>query len=384
MRIGINGTFWEKTTTGSGQYLRELLPAMACCNRDDDYVVVVPESESTGAHLRVLEDISSHTFLYPEQVAPARYSENLGKVWFEQQVFGRVCRRERVDLAHVPYFASPLFPATRTVVTIHDLIPIVLPRYRGSLLVRLYTALVAASARRANAVIADSECSKRDIVQHLGIPAERVRVVYLAANARYRPVADVAAVRAKYALPDKYLLYLGGFDQRKNLRVIIEAFSLLHEFYQDGYRLALAGVSLGQDSAFFPDPHRIAREVGLADDAIRYVGGAMEEDKPALYSSAAVFLYPSLYEGFGLQPLEAMACGTPVISSNASSLPEITGDAAMSIDPQSPIAWAEAMRAVLSDSARRDQMRERGFAQAAKFSWARAAEETLAVYRSVL
>ena len=177
---------------------------------------------------------------------------------------------------------------------------------------------------------------------------------------------------------------MGGFDQRKNLRVIIEAFSLLPEFYQDGYRLALAGVSLGQDSAFFPDPHRIAREVGLADDAIRYVGGAMEEDKPALYSSAAVFLYPSLYEGFGLQPLEAMACGTPVISSNASSLPEITGDAAMSIDPQSPIAWAEAMRAVLSDSARRDQMRERGFAQAAKFSWARAAEETLAVYRSVL
>ncbi|MBI4788727.1 MAG: glycosyltransferase family 4 protein [Chloroflexi bacterium] len=384
MRVAINGSFWHKTTTGSGQYVRELVSAMAQSNRENDYVLIVPEGESTRAHLRVLDDISPRTFLYPESVALARYSENLAKVWFEQRVFGRVCRRERADLAHVPYFGSPLFPATRTVVTIHDLIPMLLPLYRGSPFVRLYTALAAASARRADAIIADSECTKRDIVRRLKIPEERVRVVYLAASARYRPIEDVAAVRAKYALPDRYLLYLGGFDQRKNVRVIIEAFALLPELYRERYRLALAGVSLGNDSAFFPDPRRIAQEVGLPEDAIRYVGGVLEEDKPALYSGATLFLYSSLYEGFGLQPLEAMACGAPVIASNASSLPEIIGDAGLAVDPSSPIAWAEALRAVVGDAARRDAMRAQGMAQAAKFSWARAAEETWAVYRSAM
>lgn len=387
MRIGINGIFWDRPTTGSGQYLHALVSALAQRDTENDYAVIVPQDDITGADVRALSDISPRTFLYPESVPLNRFSENLGKVWFEQIAFGNACRRERAALAHIPYFAPPLSPPTRIVVTIHDLIPLILPLYRGSILVRLYTRLAASGARRADAVIADSECSKRDVVNRLRIDASRVHVVYLAADARYRPIEDAAqieAVRRKYALPEKHLLYLGGFDQRKNVRVIIEAFSLLPEFYQAGYRLALAGVSRGQDSEFFPDPQRIAREVGLADDAIRSIGGVLEEDKPALYAGAIAFLFPSLYEGFGLPPLEAMACGTPVISSDAASLPEIVGDAALQVDPRSPLAWAESLRAVLSDDARRAEMRERGLAQAQKFSWTRAAEETLAVYRSVV
>lgn len=385
MRIAFNGLFWNRPTTGSGQYLRELLPTLARLAPEHEYVVVVPQDESSGANVCVLGDISPRAFRYPERVSLNRFSENLGKVWFEQIAFGNVCRRERITFAHVPYFASPLFPRTRTVVTIHDLIPLILPLYRGSLWVRAYTQLVAAAARRADAIIADSECSRRDIVARLGIAPSRVHVVYLAAHARYRPLEDAVPIEAlrKYALPEKFLLYLGGFDQRKNVRVIIEAFSLLPELYADGYRLVLAGVTLGQDSEFFPDPHRIAREVGLADDAIRYIGWVAEKDKPALYAGATAFLFPSLYEGFGLPPLEAMACGTPVIASNASSLLEIVGDAALTLDPRDPLAWAEAIRTVVTDASRRGAMRERSIAQAKKFSWERAAEETLAVYRTL-
>lgn len=379
MRIGINGTFWDKPSTGSGQYLRELLPALVACEPENEYAVVVPQSESADA----LRQVSPKVFLYPEPVALDRWSENLGKLWFEQVAFGSACEREHVDLVHVPYFASPFFPPTRTVVTIHDLIPMILPLYRGSRPVRLYTQLVAAAARRADAVIADSECSSRDIMRLLGISPSRVHVVSLAADARYAPVEDVSAVRRKYALPEKFLLYLGGFDQRKNVQVIIEAFSLLSEFYQDGWRLVLGGLLLGRDSTFFPHPTRIAQEVGLPEDAIRYIGWVVEADKPALYSSAAAFLFPSLYEGFGLPPLEAMACGTPVISSDASSLPEIVGDAGLQVGPGSPLAWAESIRAVLTDENRRNEMRERGKVQAAKFSWTRTAKETLAVYHSL-
>jgi glycosyltransferase involved in cell wall biosynthesis len=380
MRIGINGSFWDKPNTGSGQYLRSLLPALTQCAPENEFAVIVPGRIEE----RAVAGIPAQAYFRSEPVALSRWSENLAKVWFEQVAFRRACQRERVALAHIPYFASPLFPPTRTVVTIHDLIPLLLPLYRGSPLVRLYTRLVSSSARRAHAVIADSECSKRDIVRHLGIPAERVRVVYLAADARYRPVREadrLDAVRAKYRLPTNFLLYLGGFDQRKNARVIVEAFAALPELYRSGYRLALAGVPLGEDSEFFPDPQRRARAAGLPEDAVQFTGWVSEEDKPALYSSATAFLFPSLYEGFGLPPLEAMACGTPVIVSNASSLPEIVGEAGLQVDPAMPSAWAEAIRAVVTDASRRAEMGARGIAQAEKFSWTRAAQETLAAYR---
>ncbi len=378
MRIGINGAFWNQPATGSGQYIRALLPSLAQCEPGNEYAVITPQKIDE----RAAEALAPRVAFHREPAALHRWSENLAKVWFEQAGFPRACGRERVALAHVPYFASPLFPSTPTVVTVHDLIPLVLPLYRGSALVRLYMRLVAASARRARVVIADSECSKRDIVRHLGIPSERVRVVYLAADSRFGPVHDserIDAVRAKLALT-KSLLYLGGFDQRKNLRVLVEAFALLPELYAAGFRLVFAGVVPGGDSEFFPNPQRLARRAGLPDDSVRFTGWVTEEEKPALYASATVFLYPSLYEGFGLPPLEAMACGTPVIVSNASSLPEVVGDAGVLVDPSAPSDWAEAIRSITSNAARRQEMKARGMAQANKFSWARTAQETLAAY----
>jgi glycosyltransferase involved in cell wall biosynthesis len=377
MKVGINGLFLNRPTTGTGQYLLELLPALTQRDTQNEYALIFPRG------IDVPKDLARVT-LHPQNVAVNAFGlgENFAKLWFEQITFARACQRECIDLAHVPYFASPLFPRTRTIVTIHDLIPLLLPLYRGSLLVRAYTRLVAIAARRADAIIADSECSKRDIVRLLGVDASRVRVVYLAANQRYQRVIDTTSVSQKYSLPRsaKYLLYLGGFDQRKNVRVIIQAFSQLREFYDLGYRLVLAGVNLGRDSEFFPNPQRIAREVGLPDDAIHFTGWVDEVDKPALYSGATVFLSPSLYEGFGLPPLEAMACGVPVISSNASSLPEIVGDAGITIDPNDVDAWAEAIRTVLRDPLRRATMQLQSIHQARKFSWRQSAEETLAVY----
>lgn len=373
MKIGINGLFLNRPTTGTGQYLLELLPALTQVDTQNEYALITPSAVS---------GLPSNVAVHRETVALNRISENLAKLWFEQITFTRACQRERIDLAHVPYFGAPLFPRTRTVVTIHDVIPMLLPLYRGSLLVRAYTRLVAIASRRADAIIADSECSKRDIVRVIGVDASRVHVVYLAANQRYQRVIDTTGVSQKYSLPAKYLLYLGGFDQRKNVRVIIEAFAQLRDLYSAGCRLVLGGVMLGNDSKFFPDPRRIARESDLPDDAIRYIGWVDEADKPALYSGATVFLFPSLYEGFGLPPLEAMACGVPVIASNASSLPEVVGDAGMLVDPNDVNAWAEAIRTVLTSSMRRVDMSQRGIEQARKFSWRQAAEETLAMYES--
>jgi glycosyltransferase involved in cell wall biosynthesis len=311
---------------------------------------------------------------------------SLGKLWFEQITFPRVCRRLGVDLAHVPYFASPLSPPVPTVVTIHDLIPMVLPPYRGSAPVRLYTSLVAAAAVRARLILADSQASRRDILAHLSVPDSRVQVVYLAPAPHYRPVDDpgaLDAVRRKHRLPETFVLWLAGFDVRKNARALLDAYSWVAHALGDDYPLVMAGALPAKDTSFFPDPRRMAAELGLAT-MVRFPGWVDEADKPALYSAATVFAFPSRYEGFGLPILEAMACGTPVVTSNVTSLPELAGAAAFQIDPDDPRQLSAAIIALCVQEDLRQEMRAKGLAQAARFTWEKTARETLAAYRRVL
>jgi glycosyltransferase involved in cell wall biosynthesis len=309
---------------------------------------------------------------------------NQTKLWFEQVAFPLACRREGIDLAHDPYFASPLFPTVPTVVTVHDLIPLILPAYRGSLLVRLYTRLVAAAARKAEAVITVSQASARDIGRYLHIPLERIHVTYEAAGEAFRPVEDeaqLAAIRQKYDLPKRYLLYLGGFDQRKNLSALLRAFALLVNRRPQA-RLVIAGKLPGRDSLLFPDPRRLVKEL-RAEERVIFTGWVPEEDKPALLSGAVAFVFPSLYEGFGLPAAEALACGTPVITSNRSSLPEVVGKGGILVEPTDVEALAEAMEVLLVDEALRAGLRQGALGQATRFSWRQAALGTLAVYRKV-
>jgi glycosyltransferase involved in cell wall biosynthesis len=219
---------------------------------------------------------------------------HLGKLWFEQITFPRVCRQLGVDLAHVPYFASPLASPALTVVTIHDLIPIVLPEYRGGALTRLYTSLVASAAPRARLILTDSQASKRDILAHLNVPEAGVRVVYLAPAPHYRPIdspSALDAVRGKYDLPETFVLWLAGFDVRKNARALLHAYTWVYSALGDDYPLVMAGDLPPKHTPFFPDPRRIAAELGLTG-AVRFPGWINEADKPALYSAATVFVSP--------------------------------------------------------------------------------------------
>ena len=364
MRIGINAFFLNCPETGSGQYTQNLLEALAKVDPTNEYLLFSPGPAPPTSNIQ-----------YP--------ISNLAKLWFEQVTFPLACRR--LDLAHVPYFASPLFPTTPTVVTVHDLIPLILPAYRGSPLVRLYTRLVAAAARRAEAIITVSQTSKRDIVHYLHIPPERVYVTYEAAGEAFQPVEDeaqLAAIRQKYALPERYLLYLGGFDQRKNLSTLLRAFALLVNRQQQA-RLVIAGKLPERDSPLFPDPHRLVRDLDIVK-RVSFTDWVPEEDKPALLSGAMAFVFPSLYEGFGLPAAEALACGTPVIASSRSSLPEVVDEGGVLVEPADVEALAEAMEALLVDDVLRVELQQRALTQAAKFNWKQTALETLAVYRRVI
>ena len=288
-----------------------------------------------------------------------------------------------MDVAHVPYFASPLCPAVPTVVTVHDLIPLLLPAYRGSIGVRLYTHLVAAAARRAKLIITDSLAYKNDIVKHLRVPTERVRVIYLAADPACRPVTNkkaLAAIHRTYGLPDRYVLYLGGFDQRKNLGALLQAYQRTSTVVgSEAPPLVVAGRLPTADTSLFPDPRRLASELGISQRVI-FTGWVAEKDKPALYGGALFFAFLSLYEGFGLMPLEAMSCGTPVLVSRTSSLPEVVGDGGLLVDPDNVDDITQGMIGLLREPELRDQLGKDALAQAAKFDWKRTAKQTLLVY----
>ena len=267
-----------------------------------------------------------------------------------------------------------------TVLTVHDLIFRRYPAHHKRLNRWYLNATMPLFCRRAGHIIAVSEQSKRDIVEAYSVAPEKITVIYEAADPRFcpQPANTAADVRTRYGLPDRYLLFVGTIEPRKNLGRVLAAFERLH-----AERLTDALVIVGKRGWLYDD--FFARLEGSpAKQAVIFPGFVPDTDLPAVYAAAQAFAFPSEFEGFGLPVLEAMACGTPVVCSNTSSLPEVAGDAALLVDPLEVDALTDALGRVLRDPALAADLRARGLAQAARFSWARAAEETLAVYRRVM
>ena len=383
MRIILNGWFTDQPHTGSGQYTRQLLKHLPQIAPQHQYTLVVPHKNS----FQIIDITADTDFQHlASNIQSPRRASNFRKLLFEQSIMPRAAQAYEADVLHVPYWASPLRSSVPIVVTIHDIIPLILPQYRGGAFVRAYTQLVSATARGATLILTDSNASHSDIVQHLRIPADRVRTIYLAADAEFSDHQDpigTAALRRNYDLPDEYVLYLGGFDARKNIETLLQVYTWAQDVLGEDYPLVVAGNLPDRHDAFFHDPRIIAKQIKV-ENVVRFIGRVAEEDKVALYQQARAFLYPTLYEGFGLPALEALTCGVPVVGSNASSVPEIVGDAGILVDPQDARSMAGALIAVCTDEALHTELSERALQQAKKFSWEQCARETAAAYESVV
>ncbi len=314
--IAINGWFAGDNASGSGQYVNHLLAHLAEAAPAARFSLLLP----AGRSVRTVHDGCAADWPNVDlvRVSVPPLPRNLAKLWWEQVSVPQAARRLGADVLFVPYWAAPYWQPLPTVVTIHDLIPLLLPEYRGGLLPRAYSSLVSRTARRAAAVITVSEAAKRDVVAHLGISSDCVFAVLHGPNqegSTQPSVEQLAAVRQKYGLPERYFLYLGGFDVRKNVKSILQAYRLYLERGGDpAVRLVVAGKLPQTDSAFFPDPQKIAAELQLGT-SVQFCGWIDEADKPALYASATAYIFPSLYEGFGMMVTEAMQAGTPVVTS---------------------------------------------------------------------
>ncbi len=376
---------------GIGRYVRNLVPALVSQSSPDEQWVLLWNPRDPTAW-DPAELAGPQVAVIPVPVSPFA----LGQQWAVPRQLRRLAWGGRVEdlnrpaarvpsLYHSTYYLMPYWPGLPTVLTVYDLIAMRLPHtvsLRARLLARIATAL---ALRAAAHVIAISQATRADLLSHFPRSPDQVTVVPLAPDPRFRPQPppEIARVRARYGLPEAYFLYLGINKPHKNLVHLLRAYRGLATTQAPGGGPPPALVIAGPWDSRYPQPRQEARALGLGH-AVRFLGPVAEEDLAGLYSGCTAFVFPSLYEGFGLPVLEAMACGAAVICGNRSSLPEVAGDAALLVDPMSVEAWTQALARVWRDPGLAADLRERGRRRAARFTWERTARETLAVYRRAL
>jgi glycosyltransferase involved in cell wall biosynthesis len=356
---------------GIGTYVRNLLRHLSRLDSTTEYVLFCHEADCGS-----VEDLGANFRAFPEPAKPYSVGEQL-RIPLD-------LRRERIDLFHAPHYVLPPLTPCKSVVTIHDCIHLRFPQYLPNRLGQAYAwSSMWLATHRASRVLTVSEASKRDILHYYRVPDRRIDVIYNAIDDRIGEEPspeDIERVRDRYQLNAPYVLYAGNIKPHKNLERLIEAFHMLR---QDPDLAHVTLLIIGDEISKYAALRRAVHRYKL-HKYVRFFGFVPDKTLAVLYRLARVFVFPSLYEGFGFPPLEAMAAGAPVITSNVSSLPEVVGDAALLIDPLDPVAIADAMRRVLMDSDLREALRQRGYQRAKEFSWERSVRRVREIYDEVL
>lgn len=378
LHIGIDGRYIQDHFPGIGRYIYSLAGALAKAAPDVAFSLYYdPQARNSRFDIEALsqENVSSRPVRIPI-FSPV-----------DQWRWRSILAKDRVDLFHSPYYLKPPLLPCLSVITFHDLIGKIHPEHLPSVRERTLFAFTSHLATRtADSIITVSRASKADLVRYLHIRPEHINVVYEAAASAFRPLprdrarADLQSCR----LPESFALYLGINKPHKNLAMLVRAWSALVQQCESSWTGGPpALVIAGHHDQRYPQARDEAERLGLGKMVI-FMEDVPEHLLPSLYNASDIFMFPSLYEGFGLPVLEAMACGLPVLCSNTSSLPEVAGDAAILLPPADEKAWADAVRLVMLDEQLRSGLRAKSLARAAEFSWDKAAQATLKVYRAVV
>lgn len=372
MIIGIDATALPPQPVGAGNYIIQLIRALAELGEETHYIVF---AQPHGRELIGLAEQDSLRFELVNEMQPAE------RLMWEQTRFPNLLRSSGVDLLHSLHYTMPLHHPVKQVVTLHDMTYFLYPALHTFSKRHFFRAFIRLSGKRADALLADSESTRQDAIRLAGIPAGKITTTPLGVTAEFAPLEDTAVLRRvaeKYQLPERFILFVGLLEPRKNVITLLRAFQEERAQLQ-GRRLVI----VGRKGWMYNQLQQIVDELNLGLD-VHFTGYVDQADLPAVYNLADVFVYPSIYEGFGLPVLEAMACGTPVITTNVSSMPEITGDAGILVPPEDPSALGSALRSLLADPTRRQKVAKEGLERAATFTWRRTAQLTYAVYQRLL
>ncbi len=367
MRIGIDARLVHYTQAGIGQYTLNLIRGLADLDAENEYAILQSRKDK-------LPLIQRPNFRRHPLWTPSHHR-------LEQMVLPFEIQGLNLDLLHSPDFIPPLRRNCLSVITVHDLSFLLFPGFMTRESANYYGQIDVA-VRNTDHIIAASQSTADDIMRLLGTPESKITVIYQAIDPIFRPISErepLAAVRDRYGIPEEFVLSVGTVEPRKNLPTLFEAFRLVLDRYKSQAKLVVVG-PLG----WLVDDSLAAVERLCLQDDVLFVKHVPTADLLHLYNAARALVMPSFYEGFGRPALEAMACGTPVIASNVSSLPEVVGDAGILVSPQEPEDIAVAICRVLNDAQLREEMRAKGLSRAACFSWEKAAQQTLDVYREVM
>jgi glycosyltransferase involved in cell wall biosynthesis len=354
MRIGIDVQSTLGRKTGIGLYTASLLSALRSVAPQHEYVEL---SQGSSKEMRTDQRLRWQQFGLP-----------------------RRAKASGVDILHVTGFDAPRRKPCRVVLTVHDLIGLLFPANLPPVSRFYWMRWLPRTIRWGDRIVADSAHTQRDLNRLLGIPIERINVIHLGVSHAFKPVRDqvvLSQVRAKHRLPSTFILFVGTLEPRKGLDVLINAYRNLAPDLP--HHLVISGKHGWHTEPLF----RQVKTLGL-DRRVHFTGYVSDEDLPALYNLADLFVYPSRYEGFGLPPLEAMACGVPVVCTNVASLPEVVGEAAVLVAPDDVDTLASTTRRVLNDKALQAEMRSRGLEQASRFTWEETARRTAQVYEETV
>ncbi len=379
MRAGINSQLLYLSgsyrAAGINRYIHQLLAHLRPLASEQDRLIAF-----TG-HWKLPPELEPTPYFRVSQTGLPTWKPSVRIAW-EQLLQPPAAVRERLDILHSLSYVQPLLCPAKSVVTMLDLTFMRMPRSFNRWN-RLYLAAMSTiSARLCHRIVAISESTRQDVIRFLGVPPEKVEVIYCGVDAPFRPIDDQAVLdrfRSERGVPGQFLLYLGTLEPRKNVERLIEAYAKVRLTDQIPHKLVLGGAKGWLYEKIFSR----VQELGLSEEVV-FTSYIPYEELPLWYNCADTFIYPSLYEGFGLPPLEAMACGTPVITSSISSLPEVVGNAAVTVDPLDVDALAGAITKVLGEPALREKLKMEGPRRAAHFSWTETAAQTLDCYRRVL
>ncbi len=368
MRIGIDARMYSTSFTGIGRYVFELVRQLTAIDKTNEYVLFMNRPE--------YDDYKPRSKRISKVLVNARHYSFAEQTRYLYKLYG-----EKLDLMHFTHFNAPIFYRGKSIVTIHDLTLSFFPgkkmnswKHR-----KAYQLVLKRSVKHAGKIIAVSEHTKKDLIEITGADPSKIKVIYEGVDEQFKPRPDKSAIKnliRKYGITREYILYTGVWRSHKNVVNLIKAFALLKTADEFSPQLVITG----EEDPHYPEVRRSVRELGLEHDVI-FPGLVPEDELVALYQAAYLYAFPSLYEGFGLPPLEAMRCGTPVVASSNSCIPEICGEEnALFFDPLDPEDIANAIRKVLLNEELRQELRARGLRHSRKFSWLKMAEETLMLY----
>jgi len=372
VRIGIDATALPPQPVGAGNYIIQLTRALVSSDFDHQLVIY---AQNHGPDLINLPPDGEVEWQIVDDMSPG-----VRLIW-EQTRFPGLIGRTKIDLLHSLHYTKPLILPCASVVTFHDMTFFLYPHLHTRARRWYFPPMMRLSAKQANTIVTVSESTRRDAIRLLGVDPGKVTTTQLGVDASFRVINDLHAkkeIALKYDLPEKFILYLGTIEPRKNLPLLVRAYRLLVD---NGTHLKL--ILVGKYGWMYQEVFNLVSELSL-EDMVQFTGYIPQVELPLIYNLASLFVYPTIYEGFGLPVLEAMACGLPVITSDIASLPEIVGEAGILVPTGDLDALFDAMKMVTHDKELREKLTNQGLLRARNFSWERTAQLTLQVYQRVL